>query len=127
MDLQIHKSVVSETDYLNLVSGALPVKYTPISATPVSHVENTQITNEQKNVGRSRVTRSRVTHARVGLGVMICRSMDNKSDYIFDHMVDNNPDIMALTETWLSNDETKCRRVVMDCAANQGWQKLLLF
>ena len=85
-------------DYLILVSGA-------ISATPVSHVGNTQttVTDEQKNVG---------------LGVMNCRSMDNKSDYIFDHMVDNNLDIVALTEIWLPNDETKCRRVVMDCAAN---------
>ena len=33
-------------------------------------------------------------------------------------MVENNLDIVALTETWLPNDETKCRRVVMDCAAN---------
>ena len=33
-------------------------------------------------------------------------------------MVDNNLDIVAFTETWLSNDETKCRRVVMDCAEN---------
>ena len=90
-------------------------KYIPISATPVSHERNTQttVTDEQKNVGRSRVTRS-----RLGLGVMNCHSMDNKSDYLFDHMIDNNLDIVALTETWLPNDETKCRRVVMDCAAN---------
>ena len=33
-------------------------------------------------------------------------------------MVDNNLDIVSLTETWLSNDETKCRRVAMDCAEN---------
>ena len=31
-------------------------------------------------------------------------------------MVDNKLGIVALTETWLSNDETKRRRVVMDCA-----------
>ena len=36
---------------------------------------------------------------------MNCRSMDNKSDYIFDHMVENNIDIVALTETWLPNNE----------------------
>ena len=82
-------------------------KYTLISATPVSHVENTQTTDEQKNVGRSRVTRSRVGGGG-GLRVMNCRSMDNKSDYIFDHMVDNNIDIVALTETRLPNNETKC-------------------
>ena len=46
----------------------------------------------------------------------MCRSRDNTSDFIFDHMVDNKLGIVALTETWLSNDETKRRRVVMDCA-----------
>ena len=50
------------------------------------------------------------------LGVMNCRSVDNKLDYIFDHCNDNKLDIVALTETWISNDPSKSNRVVIECA-----------
>ena len=52
----------------------------------------------------------------VKLGVMNARSVGNKLDYVFDHIVDNNLDIVALTETWLSNEEVNNRRVVMACS-----------
>ncbi len=80
--------------------------------------ELASVSNCQQNVakGRDVKTVERKTCPLVKLGVMNCRSMDNKSDYIFDHMKDNNLDIVALTETWLSNDDTKSRRVVMNCA-----------
>ena len=52
----------------------------------------------------------------VELGVMNCRSVDNKLDYIFDHCNDNKLDIVALTETWISNDPSKSNRVVIECA-----------
>ena len=52
----------------------------------------------------------------VELGVMNCRSVDNKLDYIFDHCKDNNLDIVALTKTWISNDPSKSNRVVIECA-----------
>ena len=52
----------------------------------------------------------------VELGVMNCRSVDNKLDYIFDHCKDNKLDIVALTETWISNDPSKSNRVVIECA-----------
>ena len=51
----------------------------------------------------------------VKLGVMNARSVANKLDYVFDHIIDNNLDIVALTETWLSNEEVNNRRVVMKC------------
>ena len=47
------------------------------------------------------------------LGVMNTRSVANKLNYGFDHIIDNNLDIVALTETWLSNEEVNNRRVVM--------------
>ena len=47
------------------------------------------------------------------LGVMNARSVANKLDYVFDHIIDNNLDIVALTETWLSNEEVNNRRVVL--------------
>ena len=52
----------------------------------------------------------------VKLGVMNSRSVANKLDYVLDHIIDNNPDIVALTETWLSNEEVNNRRVVMECS-----------
>ena len=54
----------------------------------------------------------------VKLGVMNARSVANKLDYVFDHIIDNNLDIVALTETWLSNEEVNNRRVVMECSTH---------
>ena len=50
--------------------------------------------------------------------VMNCCSMNNKLPFILDHVCDNKSDIVALTETWLSSDETKNRKVVQECAAH---------
>ena len=41
----------------------------------------------------------------VKLGVMNALSVGNKLDYVFDHRIDNNLNIVALTETLLSDDE----------------------
>ena len=49
---------------------------------------------------------------------MNARSVGNKLDYVFDHIIDNNLDIVALTETWLSNKEVNNRRVVMECSTH---------
>ena len=54
----------------------------------------------------------------VKLGVMNARSVANKLDYVFDHIIDNNLDIVALTETWPSNEEVNNRRVVMECSTH---------
>ena len=51
-------------------------------------------------------------------GVTNARSVANKLDYVFDHIIDNNLDIVALTETWLSNKEVNNRRVVMECSTH---------
>ena len=49
---------------------------------------------------------------------MNARSVVNKLDYVFYHIIDNNLDIVALTETWLSNEEVNNRRVVMECSTH---------
>ena len=49
---------------------------------------------------------------------MNARSVANKLDYVFDHIITNNVDIVALTETWLSNEEVNNRRVVMECSTH---------
>ena len=56
----------------------------------------------------------------VKLGVMNVRSVRNKLDYVFDHIFDNDLDIVALTETWLSNEENNNRHVITECL-NHGY------
>ena len=46
----------------------------------------------------------------VKIGLMNARSVGNKIDYVFDSIIDNNLDLVALTETWLSNEEVTNRR-----------------
>ena len=55
-----------------------------------------------------------IVKPEVKLGVMNVRSVANKLDYLFDHIIDNNLDIVALTETWVSNEEVK----VMKCSTH---------
>ena len=45
--------------------------------------------------------------SEVTIGVMNCQSMCNKLDYIFDHVAEYGLNIVALTETWLSNQEPR--------------------
>ena len=40
----------------------------------------------------------------VKLGVMNCQSIGGKLDLVFDHVKEYQLDIVALTETWLSNE-----------------------
>ena len=47
---------------------------------------------------------------------MNARSLGNKLDYVFGHIIDNNFDEMALKETCLSNEEVNNRRVVIECS-----------
>ena len=49
----------------------------------------------------------------VKLGVMNAWSVRNKLDYVLDHIFDNDLDIVALTETCLSNEENN-RDVIME-------------
>ena len=52
----------------------------------------------------------------VKLAVMNVRSVGNKLDYVFDHIFDNDLDIVTLTETWLSNEENNNRHVITECS-----------
>ena len=56
----------------------------------------------------------------VRLGVMNVRSVRNKLDYVFDHIFDNDLDIVALTETWLSNEDNNNTHVITECS-NHGY------
>ena len=52
----------------------------------------------------------------VKLGVMNVRSVRNKLDYVFDHIFDNDLDIVALTKTWLSNEENNNTHMITECS-----------
>ena len=56
----------------------------------------------------------------VKLGVMNVRSVRNKLDYVFDHIFDNDLDIVALTETWLSKEDNNNTHVITECS-NHGY------
>ena len=54
----------------------------------------------------------------VRLGVMNCQSIGGKLDFVFDHVKEYQLDIMALTETWLSNEDSKNKHVIDQCVAH---------
>ena len=60
------------------------------------------------------------TVTTIKIGVMNAQSVRNKLDYVFDHIFDNDLDIVPLTETWLSNKENNNRDVIMECL-NHGY------
>ena len=45
-------------------------------------------------------------------GVMNCQSIGGKLDIVFDHVKENQLDFVALTETWLSNEDSKNKHVI---------------
>ena len=53
----------------------------------------------------------------VKLGVMNWQSIDGKLDFVFDHIKEDQLDIVALTETWLSNEDSKNKHVIDQCVA----------
>ena len=54
----------------------------------------------------------------VKLGVMNCQSIGGKLDLVFDHVKEYQLDIVALTETWLSNEDRKNKHVIDQCVAH---------
>ena len=50
--------------------------------------------------GEAVTTINPTVNSEVKLRVMNARSVGNKLDYVFDHIIDNNLDIVALTETY---------------------------
>ena len=51
----------------------------------------------------------------VKLGVMNCQSIGGKLDFVFDHIKEYQLDIVALTETWLSKEDSKNKHVIDQC------------
>ena len=54
----------------------------------------------------------------VKLGVMNCQSIGGKLDFVFDHVKEYQLDIVALTETWLSNEDSKNKHFSDQCVAH---------
>ena len=48
----------------------------------------------------------------VQLGVMNCQSISGKLDFVFDHIKEYQVYIVALTETWLSSEDSKNKHVI---------------
>ena len=40
---------------------------------------------------------------------IIARNIENKSSYFLDHVAEHNPDIVAITETWLTSKDAAAR------------------
>ena len=55
-----------------------------------------------------------VQPSTVKLGLMNCRSVNNKYDFIVDHILENRLDIVSMTETWLSANDVQNRPVVSE-------------
>ena len=105
--LRYHHLVMSENVYLSVVFGA---------AAPNILLLYPEIVLFLELCDRRKQWRRIKSRPVVELGVMNCRSVDNKLDYMLDHCNDNKLDIVALTETWISNDPSKSNRVVIECA-----------
>ena len=54
----------------------------------------------------------------VKLGVINCQSNSGKLDFVFDHIKEYQLDIVALTETWLSSENSKNKHVIDQCVAH---------
>ena len=54
----------------------------------------------------------------VRLSVINCQSISGKLDFVFDHIKEYQLDIMALTETWLSSEDSKNKHVFDQCVAH---------
>ena len=48
----------------------------------------------------------------VELGVINCQSISGKLDFVFDHIAEYQLDIVALTETWSSCEDSKNKHVI---------------
>ena len=54
----------------------------------------------------------------VELGVINCQSISGKLDFVLDHIKEYQLDIVALTETWLSSEDSKNKHVIDQCVAH---------
>ena len=54
----------------------------------------------------------------VKLGVINCQSISGKLDFVIDHIKEYQLNIVALTETWLSSEDSKNKYVIDQCVAH---------
>ena len=54
----------------------------------------------------------------VKVGVINCQSINGKLDFVLDHIKEYQLDIVTLTETWLSSEDSKNKHVIDQCVAH---------
>ena len=54
----------------------------------------------------------------VELGVINCQSISGKVDFVFDHIKEYQSGIVALTEMWLSSEDSNNIHVIDRCVAH---------
>ena len=54
----------------------------------------------------------------VKLGIMNCQSIGGKLRSVFDHIKEYQLDIVALTRTWSSSEDSKNKHVIDQCVAH---------
>ena len=83
---------------------------------PVDSKTSTELLPDVHDNTKPMISRKSVSDIK--LGVMNCQSICNKLDCITDHAEENGLDIIAMTETWLSNVESRNKFVHDQCCAN---------
>ena len=82
---------------------SLPLHVSPV-VLPVDSKTSTELLPDVHDNTQPIISRKSVSDIK--LGVMNCQSICNKLDCITDHAEENSLDIIAMTETWLSNVES---------------------
>ena len=80
--------------------------------------------NSNVNQSFERIVTVRKSVPGVKLGVINCQSISGKLDFVFDHIKEYQLDIVALTETWLSSEDSKNKHVIDQCVAH-GYTSLI--
>ena len=60
-----------------------------------------------------------IRHDGVRLGVINCQSISGKLDFVYDHIKEYQLDIVALTERWLSSEDSKNKHFIDQCVAHR--------
>jgi hypothetical protein len=80
----------------------------PISVVSFSDTKPSNESQSGPNF-RNLSTVKQIPSANVKAGVLNCRSVKNKTDLIVEHIMDSGLDVLALTETWLTSNNSDQR------------------
>ena len=86
------------------------------TSTSDSLQEQPQNDNRTDNIQQCPQIKRKQSQLRyINVCVINCCSIRNKLSYVLDHVNEHKSDIVAITESWLSSDEGKNRRVSQEC------------